>query len=218
MKKAIIAAGASAVLAAMPVVGVFAANSNTVTDTLVYTLSESCSLSATAAANGTKTTDGNNITVTYEKTIANSASDTLTGSTINAVCNDNGNWYITAVSGTNDNDATTPLATMVGSDDDNEDYLIKSGTYASDAATSYWGFKLDASTNSYEGAVSGSYGTAYQAIPVVATTVATGNKTDAGAGVAGVNFTPTYYVRMSATQSADTYTGSVIYQMTHPAA
>ncbi len=42
-------------------------------------------------------------------------------------------------------------------------------------------------------------------------------KTDAGTGAVGVTFVPTYFVWMSANQSADTYIGSVIYQMTHPA-
>lgn len=90
MKKAIIAGAASAVLAAMPVVGVFADTLSTGTDTLEVTVDPACTMTRTGAEK-------------YSNTIALGATANLNGansvnsSTYTIVCNRDNGYSVTAV-------------------------------------------------------------------------------------------------------------------------
>lgn len=97
MKKSLIAAGAaSAVLAAMPVLGVFAAPVMTVTDTLQVTVSTSCTLDN----DGDAATDPSIVGTTYTGSGAPGQLVTLAGSgatstTVQIECNDADGYDIT---------------------------------------------------------------------------------------------------------------------------
>ena len=115
MKKSIIAAGAASVaLAAMPIVGVFAADGTlTQTDTVVVTVSSACSL---ATSGDSVTPDAS----TYTATIANGGYNTaIAGSTFTITCNDTGGWKLNAIgAGTANGDGTKmDSSTNVDADD-----------------------------------------------------------------------------------------------------
>ena len=85
MKKLAIA-GASAVLAALPVVGVFAATQSTVTDTVKLTVTQTCQMEADAAA------------ATYDlgsSTVAHAYSE-VNGSLMTITCNSLKGWTLKA--------------------------------------------------------------------------------------------------------------------------
>ena len=78
--------GASAALAALPAVGVFAASGTVVTDTVQVTINSACTITSTNASN------------TYSATMTNGQLKSDFGSTAMTVdCNDAGGWHITAV-------------------------------------------------------------------------------------------------------------------------
>ena len=105
MKKSIIAAGAASVaLAAMAVLGAFAATSSaTVTDNLSVTLDTTCSLTETGAVQGTSgqtgVTTGPTVSsattagATYSITMSTGKVAELGTSTLHIVCNDTTNGY-----------------------------------------------------------------------------------------------------------------------------
>ena len=197
MKKLAIA-GASAVLAAMPVVGVFAADGTlSQTDTVVVTIDSACSL-ATSNTSGAD----------YTATIANGAYNTnITGSTFTVTCNDTGGWQLNAIgAGTATGDVTKMDASTNTDADD-----IATGTTL-DGSVSNWAFKIakggsDASnitiTTGYDN---------FSAVPSQSTKIAQGTSTAGNSTIAA-----TYGVGISATQSAGTYTGKVTYTLAHPA-
>ena len=85
MKKSIVAGAASLVLAAMPVVGVFATDPAAVVDTLTVTVNESCTFTRT---------DGSN---NYTNAMAANALNTTFGeSTFTSACNNGKGYDITA--------------------------------------------------------------------------------------------------------------------------
>ena len=87
MKKSIVASAASLVLAAMPVVGVFAADPEAVVDTLTVTVNESCTFEHDT---------GNNGSFTHAMT-AGSLNDNFGSSTLKAACNNGKGYTIGAV-------------------------------------------------------------------------------------------------------------------------
>lgn len=92
MKKALIAGAASVALAAMPVVGVFAADITTVTDTLQITVDAACSINSVTATTGNDDT-------TYTATVENGGTATFNHDSqhvFNVVCNNNAGWSVTA--------------------------------------------------------------------------------------------------------------------------
>lgn len=98
--------GASAVLAALPVVGVFATDPEAVEDTITITVSETCTL--------TRTTGNGNYTATMS---TNALNPSVGSSTFTAVCNNASGFSVsatpTALSGTGEAinySATTPTA------------------------------------------------------------------------------------------------------------
>ena len=154
MKKLAIA-GASVALAAMPVVGVFAATGTTVTDTVQVTIDSACTITSTQAAN------------TYSDTMTNGQLKSDFGSTEMTInCNDPAGWHITAVgSGADATDKTAMNATGSGTD-------IATGTATSGAASN-WAMKVTGT---------GATGfTTFAAVPSSATNVATGSGSVSGA-------------------------------------
>ena len=221
MKKAIIAAGASAVLAAMPVVGVFAdqtlAGSNI--DEVTFSLSPSCTMTATAAQGGVAITDDEEPanTIGYTYTIASitpgNASSDVTGTAMNIKCNDTGGWALKAV-GT----STATTATSMDSSTDVDADDIVTGTIL-DGSVSNWAFKVTATgstgTIANVGETEATYGS-YAAIPASETTIVSyATPTDM---TNGVTVTPSYKVGVKSTQAAGTYTGQVTYKLYKPAA
>jgi len=201
MKKAIIAAGASAVLAAMPVVGVFAADGTmSRTDAVEVTVDSACSL----ATSGTETEGVS----TYTANIANGGhNDNIAGSTFTVTCNDTGGWSLYAIgAGTATGDITKmDASTNVDSDD------IATGITL-DGSVSNWAFKVTkGGTDAANVTITEGY-TGFNPIPSAQTKIATGTSTAGNSTVAA-----TYGVGISSTQSAGTYTGKVTYTLVHPA-
>ncbi len=204
MKKSLLTAGlASVAIAAMPVVGVFAASGSTVTDTVQVTINSACSITTSGNA-GTGADAG---AFTYTKTMTNgqllNTEDTdgfgSTAMTIN--CNDHGGWHVTAVgSGADANDKTVMNASSTGTD-------IATGTAIS-GATSNWAFKVTGAV----GTTTSDYHTNYAAVPSTAQDVAVSASSSAGSVI-----NTHYQVWISPAQEADTYTGQVTYTLAHPA-
>ena len=118
MKKLAIA-GASVALAAMPVVGVFAATQTSVVDTVQLTVTKTCAMDADAAAK----------TVNLGSAVAGSEYAEKAGSTLTVTCNGTAGWEITATA--------TSLAGGAGTT------AIPFGAYPS-TAESKWSAKLTA--------------------------------------------------------------------------
>ena len=140
--------GASAALAALPAVGVFAATGTVVTDTVQVTINSACNITTTNASN------------TYSATMTNGQLKSDFGSTeMTIACNDAGGWHITAVgSGADATVKTAMNATGSGTD-------IATGTAIS-GATSNWAMKVTGT---------GATGfTSFAAVPSSATDVASG--------------------------------------------
>lgn len=190
MKKSLTTAGAaSLVVAAMPIVGVFAADGNkTITDTIKVTIDSACSVTSDKTDN------------TYAVDMTNSQLNSNIGSTVmNVKCNDAHGWKVTAVGSGSGATVDVLDAAKDGAD-------IATGTATSGAASN-WAFKVagDSTVAAYKN---------FAAIPTTAAKVAEGSvATDM---TAGTNITTTYQVWISATQQADTYTGQVTYTLLHP--
>ena len=198
MKKLVIT-GASLALAAMPVVGVFAADGNlTTTDTVQVTIDSACSLTATGAG-------------TYSTTLTNGTASSDLGSTsINIKCNDAGGWMVNAIGA---NTSTTAGATATDMAPDAAGKTpIATGTTL-DGSVSNWAMKLTAGTGAYAPTIVEGYDD-YHAVPGAANTkVASGATTDQ---TTGSTFTTNYKVAVSPTQQQGTYTGKVTYTLVHP--
>ena len=186
MKKLVIASGATAVaLAAMPILGTFA----NVTDTVTLTIQGSCSVGQTSPTAGagktiTESNAVNNQLYTYD-------ADGSTGGTLKVACNDASGWNVKAVGSSSGADNTVMVPTASGT-------AIETGT-ATSGADSQWMFKV-AGTN-----VLSPYN-AWAEIPDTATKVAS-----SGDAASNEAIDTGYQVWVSATQEADTYTGSVTY-------
>ncbi len=99
MKKIAIA-GASAILAALPVVGTFAATQTSVTDTVQLTVTKTCSMDAAAATN----------TINLGSAIAGSTYNEADGSVMTITCNATAGWEIQATTSDLNGPAnTTPI-------------------------------------------------------------------------------------------------------------
>lgn len=190
MKKLAIV-GASAALAAMPILGTFA----DVTDTVTITIPDACSVGQASASQ-----TGGGVTLKEEAAVNNHLyswdADGTAGGTLKVSCNV-GDWMVKAV-GANG-------GSMVASGSGTP---IVTGT-ATSGDTSNWAFKVAGTTgvtvvDTYQN---------YAAVPKDATKVAGGS----GAISEGTIYTG-YQVWISPTQQADTYTGKVTYTVTHPSA
>ena len=195
MKKSMIAAGAaSAVLAAMPVLGVFAATEGSFKDNITVTVEGGCTLEV---AGGTA---GQYADRTFSATIAAGTAKELTGvetttgdtttttaaSAMSVTCNvpDPGQaWVITATADNNGN--------LQGATQGN---VIPSGNTFS-GTTSAFAYRL---SNASE----------WLAVPTTANANITSGRTVSGTPT---TFNPTYKVYVAPNQAPDTYTGGVTY-------
>ena len=214
MKKIAIA-GASLALAAMPVVGVFAATS-TVTDEIVVTIAKECAITTNTTDPDQGIGDGTHTNRTYTASMQNGELKVLGGSqntgatgtetaVVNVVCNDSAtsgsatSWALTAVGGDGTTASTVLDAAGSGTD-------IATGT-ATSGATSNWAMKVDVDSaltvqNGFD---------AFRAVPGTPTPViSNGNGSKAAA------FTPSYQIYIGTNQEADVYTGHVTYTLTNP--
>lgn len=187
MKKAIIAGAASAVLAAMPVVGAFAAQQASVTDTVSLTVSSTCKMEASAA---TGSYNLGTSTVAHEY-------PSVTGTPMTITCNDQAGWSITA---------TANALTAEGTDQ-----TIPFGAYANDGE-SVWSAAIATSGNDTTNAVIADTWDDFSATTANSTTIISADGvTGAKKGVSGLVVTPSYKAYGSAHQAAGTYSGTIIY-------
>ncbi len=202
MKKSLIAAGAASLaVAAMPIVGVFAADGTlTQTDTVVVTVDSACSLATSGSSLDPAST--------YKATIANGGKNqNITGSTFTITCNDTGGWQLNAIGA---GGATGDVTKMDASTDKDADD-ISTGTTL-DGSVSNWAFKIaKGGTDAGNITITTGYDS-FSAVPSAATKIAQGTSTAGNSTI-----TATYGVGISATQSAGTYTGKVQYTLAHPA-
>ena len=153
MKKSIIAAGAASVaLAAMPIVGVFASSSTTVSDTITATVSNGCTI--------TRAGTGSTVDRSVAISVATGASQTGDSDAINISCNV-GSWTV-AAAGTGA--GTTSLQTSDGTKSIATGHTFSGGT-------SEWGMMVTATG----GTVATNYNDYYD-VPS-STTVVTGSAT-----------------------------------------
>ena len=192
MKKSLIATGvASLALAAMPIVGAFAANSTSFTDNLSVTVNSGCTLE-----NGGNT-DGTYVDRSFSKNIAVGNYAVLEGSAatdtaaITIKCNTTSGTVTVTSSGD---------TTLTGETDTN---TIATGAATSGSASN-WAIKSNA-TN----AATDPYA-AYKAhVP--------GTFLTATASASGTTFNPSYQVYVAQGQAPDTYTGAVTYTVSYQA-
>ncbi len=192
MKKLAIA-GASVALAALPVVGVFAATSGQFTDTLRVTIESGCTLeNSTQASAGDYSVSDREFSATIGAgTVGylnadNTGAATTTEGTVSIACNTNAqaDTYTVAVA---IDGLTYSGTTIAGGNYDNGD-------------TSGWAIKSNAS-----GATSNPFAS-YTAAS--STTFLTGNASTA------VTFNPSYKVYVAPNQAPGTYVGHAVYTIT----
>ena len=217
MKKSIIATGAASLaLAAMPVVGVFAATSS-VTDEIEVTIAKECAITSSTTDASEGIGDGTATNNKYAITMQNGEVKTLDGSNasgqgsktdqnvINVVCNDSAttgtatSWKLSAVGGDGTTASTVLDAAGSGTD------IATSTTFS--GATSAWGMQVTGNGVTIQ---NGFDSADFHVVPGTPTTVSQGN------GSAAAAFTMKYRVYISETQAADTYTGHVTYTLANP--
>ena len=193
MKKLAIA-GSAVALAAMPVVGVFATDITSVTDTIQLTVEATCTFNTENSGNASDTT--------YSATVANGAIASLSGGsahTFNVFCNDNDGWKVTAGAPNN---------------------LAGTGTNAH--VISYQASALPAAGAATEGAwIATVSGTGVSAELAGITTVSNVNYIATAGGIIateaastdGSSFTVTYGAYVGTETAADTYTGTIAYTL-----
>lgn len=204
MKKSLIAASAASLaVAAMPVVGVFAATSNSFTDTLTVTVPAGCTLEdATAGVDPGTYADrafSAEIPAGTFKELGNGF-NSETGKTMKIACNvDNGAWTVTATA------SNGALAGTVGAAL-TENASIAPGL-ATDGDTSAWAIKSNASNGT---GASNPYA-AYKAYEVDTGETYSTFLTGSADATTAVTFNPSYRVYVSPTQATGTYEGTVTY-------
>lgn len=192
MKKTIIAGAASVALAAMPVIGVFAAEdpittTGSMTDKITVKIDSSCSFTTTND-NATENTLGTTTLVNGQ------AGSEIAGTAMTISCNDNSGWHLNAIGAGTEGHITDLYSSA-------NNASIATGAY-SESGNSVWSFKVTG-TNSVAG-----YNTDFVAVPGTETPVASGSSP-----ISGTVVTPTYKAYANATQAAGTYTGAVKYTL-----
>lgn len=189
-KKILGASAAAAVLAAMPLLGTFAVEAGTQTDTVEITVPDACSMTASGVTAG-------NI---YKAQITNGQkNDNIAGSTFSIVCNDSKGWELTAV-GAGEGKTVDVLDSSTG----NDDHDIATNAELTGSA---WAFKAKGENTAN---IQSTYEN-WSVIPTTAQIIAQGNSATDSAKVV-----VTYGVSISDTQPAGTYTGKVKYTLSHP--
>ena len=190
MNKKILAIGAtSAVAAAMPVLGVFAATTRT--DTVRVTVEKGCTFTSDA-------TDGVDRAVTIA---TGGVLQDIQGVTFTVLCNsdnENGTWEISAVG-----EDGAKMQDSAGNS-------FASAASKLDGSTSNWQFKL---STTGDAKTEGTYND-YSQIPATSTKVATNTSTSAKDGA---TISALYGVSISKEQTPGTYTGRVTYTLTNQA-
>ncbi|MBR2795856.1 hypothetical protein IKE13_02305 [Candidatus Saccharibacteria bacterium] len=197
MKKLVIA-GASVALAAMPVLGAFAATSSSFTDTLTVGVAGGCTLENSnqssagdySVSDRTFTTDIATGTVGYLNADATGVASTTAG-TVTVSCN------------TQDSSKTWQVSLNVTDLADGANSIT--GGAQTSGATSGWAIKSNATGTT----TANPFGSAYTA--AADTTIflsATANNT--------VTFNPSYQVYVGPNQAPGTYTGTAVYEVTLP--
>ena len=185
MKKALVAGAASLALAAVPVVGVFAAT--TLTDTISVTVSDNCALSygSTAHTNGDGTWNTSTHTLSATRTNG-TVTYNLGKTTMKAVCN-NSLGYKVAVK------------------------TLNNLTSGSNSIPAYAGTAYTASVSGWSPIQAPSSGTPTG----TSTKYKQGDTVKTESAVtAGTEFSVYYGVGISSTQAAGTYSGTVVYELT----
>ena len=215
MKKSIIAAGAASVaLAAMPVVGVFAADVTTQTDTLTITIDKVCSFGhqdpetveegqdRVIDVTGVAHTDGAGAwtTNTLSKTMSNGTTTNDLGSTTLGVYCNNVNGYTITTSGAGALTSSTSDTIPV-----NDNFS---------ASSTGWSYKVAAAAGSNNrGVVAGTHvnwAASANANEVIAQSPSSAPKMTTNQGDF---FTVTYGVGINDSLSAGTYTGTITYTL-----
>ena len=195
MKKLAIV-GASAALAAMPVLGVFAVDPVTQEDTITITVPESCELA---------TATGKPASVTKTMSVG-TFDNNLEGSTFSVSCNSGETWTLSA----NGNSDETSKNVLKGSGNGAGHDIASSASPTSNlkvnATTSDWGFKAEGTGAAVESTYQD-----FAQIPTTSTKIAGGTEID---GTQTVKVT--YGVAISGTQQDGTYTGKVTYTLAQP--
>ena len=186
MKKILGIGAASLALAALPVVGVFAATSRT--DTLSVTIEKGCSFSSAAA-------EGVNYTATLGQ---GSAIKDIEGVKFDITCNaeNDGTWKMTALG-----ESGAKMSDGAGNE-------ITSTNGTLDGESSNWAFRLGVVGGAAD---EGTYNE-YSQIPSTASEVV---KSSGSAANANATIRAYYGVSASASQTAGTYTGRVTYTLTN---
>ncbi len=185
MKKVLTLGAASLAVAAMPVVGVFAADTTTQTDTLSVTIDQACTISSATHTDGSGTWSSTSGDATLSATMIAGNYNTAFGQTsLNIFCNDTDGWTVSVV--------TPDLAS-------GSDTIPFSGTAITGATTS--GYSLTASGTGANGVLAKS-----------GDTIATNSSETKNAGD---TFTVTYGIAVADGQAAGTYTGNVVYTLTN---
>ncbi|MBQ3445188.1 hypothetical protein IJH23_00065 [Candidatus Saccharibacteria bacterium] len=196
MKKMLIATGvASLAVAAMPVVGVFAADVTGSTDTLEIKVNPTCSFTT---GNQGETTESQTFTDTVlngKKAAFKVGGNAKATHKFNVVCNDNDGWKVTA--------AGQDLAPVTAGNN-HKITMVAGAVYAADSgqAEGQWSGALSGT-----GVIAGGYiplPTQEIAAPIIATESAS---TDSSA------FTVTYDAYVGTETAADTYRGTVTYSL-----
>lgn len=191
MKKIAIV-GASAVLAALPVVGVFAATEGSFTDSITVTVAGGCTLEVSGGTAG----NYENADRTFSATITNGTSEVLSGVESGASVTPATAMEVTCNTATASSWAITGTASNSGKLASGGNY-IESGV-ADSGDTSSWSYKVSASDATW------------LAVPTAANAAITSGTASNGNPA---TFSPVYRVYVSLGQPAGSYTGSVQYTL-----
>lgn len=222
MKKLAIVAS-SAALAAMPVVGVFAEDVTTQTDTLSVTISPVCSFGFTdsedphvidvaspshtngTAGAGPATWSGNTLSATMLNGTTNSD---FGKTTLRVYCNNTDGYQITTNGKTG---AVTTVGALTAATAGNNDTIPVNNAFS--ASSTGWSYQVAGATGNtgiVASAHDGTWATAANAEGTIVNAPSTGTKTTDNSGD---TFTITYGVGIDQTLSADTYSGSITYTL-----
>ena len=224
MKKSIIAASAASVaLAAMPVVGTFAAQTKTVTDNILAEIESTCSLTRTGVSgtNGTwhPTVTEDFAAETYSVSMAAGTTANLGTSTFTIVCNDQTDGHylsvratgLTAATGDSDPAKAAPIAygnSAVGTDASTWNITVAKVAGSGTKTMPDWGAAVDSQTGIVSITQTSNVGTA----DLYGSSSAT-NKSMLN----GAQFTATYNIGTKVEQPVGTYSGDATYTLTHGA-
>lgn len=207
MKKLAIA-GASVALAAMPVMGVFATDITSITDTLEITVEATCTFNTADSSVASN--------ASYSATVANGAVASFNSGAnthkFNVFCNDTDGWKVTAGS---PNDLTPPAAHTTN---------LHKITYQNSAIPAAGGGTKEGAwtaTVSGTGVTEGLSGLVTTGGVNYIKAATTGETPVAGGGIIATNnastdgstFTVTYAAYVGTETAADTYTGTIGYTL-----